>query len=220
MIGGVELKVCGITRLSDARFAVEQRADFLGFNFYEKSPRYISLSDFADLREDLPETRTVAVCVNPSLEQIAAYLAVGLDYVQIHFSQAETSSETVSGWSEAASREKLWLAPKIVPGEPFDERLLDYCDTFLSDGFKKDLYGGTGVTGDWEEFRERQERFSDRKWILAGGIGPENVVDAVRSTLAKCIDIASGVEESPGKKDPSKIRQVVESLRSIERRNF
>ena len=215
MIGDVQIKVCGLTRSEDARRAVEFGADSLGFNFYDKSPRSLNLVCFREIRPMLPDVPLVAVSVLPDLSEVKAWLEAGLDLVQIHFSQAETSDEQLEAYSKLVGKEKLWLAPKIAPGESFKGELTDLAGTILWDAYKKDAYGGTGHTSDWEGFRVNRERFPGTCFILAGGLGPDNVREAVLASEAKYLDMASGVEISPGIKDPEKLKAVSKALQSL-----
>ncbi len=208
MIGDVKVKVCGLTRLSDAHDAASMGADFLGFIFYPKSPRFLALDKFRALRSELPDLPKVAVSVLPDSNQIDALLKAGFDYYQIHFPLVGAYHQQVEEWSKRVTPEKLWLAQKVGPEEEFDENLLPNANTFLWDTYQKDAFGGTGKVGDWEGFGQASRRSPDKNWVLAGGLNPANVRDAVEKTGTKQIDLNSGVEKSPGVKDPNKLEQV------------
>ncbi len=208
MIGGIEVKVCGLTRASDARDAAALGVDFLGFNFFPESPRYIDVERYRSIKRDLPDTPKMAVTVSPDDELLETLAGLDFDYFQIHYPSELTPVDRLREWSERVSPQKLWLAPRIAPGEAFDESVIGLADGFLCDTYHKDAFGGTGQTGDWEAIARRIERFPDTNWILAGGLGPENALEALSRTGAKRIDLNSGVEKSPGIKDQSKIRQV------------
>lgn len=200
-------KVCGMTRLEDAIAAAEAGASYLGFIFYPKSPRCMDLERFRAIKRDLPDLRRVAVLVDPEPTDLRQYLDEGFDRVQIHFS-TKVAIERIAEWSRIVGKENLWLAAKLAPGESFDDRLLEYADTFLWDAYKKDSYGGTGHTSDWGQFRSMMETHSTRQWVLAGGLAPSNLLDALAASGANFVDLNSGVEISPGIKDPVKLKAV------------
>jgi len=212
MINGVQFKVCGLTRARDAQASAEAGADYLGFIFYPKSPRKIRMERFRDIAPRLPDVPKVAVTVAPDLYTLSQLEGLGFDYFQLHFPIG--LSEEVEAWSKLVGKERLWIAPKMPPGVRFDPGLLDLADGVLWDAFKKDAdtYGGTGTQSDWEAFRQMRERYPDRKWVLAGGISPGNVGEALAQTGADCLDFNSGVEIEPGVKDLERISQVRVSI--------
>lgn len=215
MIGAITFKVCGITRAADARVAAELGADFLGFILYPKSPRHLPLADYARLASELPAgPRRVAVMVEPSLAELAAASDAGFDRFQIH-ARAETPVETVRGWSELVGASALWLAPKLPPGAPFPDAWLPLAGSFLVDTFHAEGFGGSGKTGDWSGFAARAARHADKTWILAGGLSPENIAAAVASSGARFVDVNSGVEDAPGRKDHAKLRALATALAAL-----
>jgi phosphoribosylanthranilate isomerase len=175
----LQVKVCGITRAEDGNLAISLGADYLGFNFYPKSSRFISLQQYRTLASHLPTTQKVAVVVEPDSDSLSEILKEDFDRVQIHFRE-ETPLEQVADWSKQVSPEKLWLAPKLPPESTLNEALLPLADTFFFDTFRKDGFGGTGHTGDWEKFAAFQQKHPDKIWILAGGLNPENILEAVK----------------------------------------
>ena len=211
MIGGIKVKVCGLTSAGDAMAAVATGADHLGFNFYPKSPRGISVEHYLGLAPGLPRTKKVAVCVEPTPVELARFLDAGFDFVQVHFNAAEPPSH-LAAWSRAVGAKRLWLAPKLPPGTGLKAEWLRLADTILLDAFDAGKFGGTGRTGDWEMFRQLQAAHPDRAWILAGGLNPENVAAAVAATGARWIDVNSGVESSPGVKDHAKLSALKAAL--------
>src|ERR1035437_7723177 len=114
MIDGIRLKVCGLTSLADAEFADRCGADCLGFIFFAKSPRHISLETFRAMATRLPERKKVAVTVEPTPDELAALTAAGFDFFQVHF-RHDLAQSTVAGWSETVGVDRLWLAPKLPP---------------------------------------------------------------------------------------------------------
>lgn len=215
MVNGIEIKLCGLTRLSDATVAASLGVDYLGFNFFPESPRYLSFGEFGSIASELPHLPKVAIAVAPDVELIFRLQALGIDYFQFHYPAAETPLSKLREWSKALGPDRLWLAPRIAPGERFDEGALDLADTWLLDAYKRGAYGGTGRIGDWSEFARLSKEHPEKAWILAGGLGPDNVKEALFETRAKRIDLNSGVEESPGIKDPSKLASVKNALESL-----
>ena len=204
MIGSVKLKVCGLTSAGDAAAAAKAGADYLGFIFYPKSPRGISVDHYRGLAAELPEAKKVAVCVEPTPVELAQYADAGCDFFQVHFNAAEPSSHLAS-WTKAVGAKRLWLAPKLPPGAPLRSEWLRLADTFLLDAYDAGKFGGTGHTGDWEAFRRIRASHPDKAWILSGGLNPENVAAAIAATGANWIDVNSGVESSPGVKDHARL---------------
>lgn len=212
MINRIQFKVCGLKTLADARSSEQVGADFLGFNFYEKSPRYISLEDYGKIADKLPKISRVAVSVNSDLDTLKRFEEAGLDFFQIHFKQDEDGVARAKAWSETVGPDRLWLAPKIAPHESFDLELLQFADTIQWDAFKEDAYGGTGKVSDWESFGKLKQQYPETRWVLAGGLGPENLKEAFESTGALVFDFNSKVELAPGQKDPKALQAVKEGL--------
>lgn len=215
MIGDLQFKVCGMKRAEDARLAAELGADFLGFIFYSKSPRYLAFEAYEALAVSLPRgPRRVAVMVEPAGKDLARAKALGFDFFQIH-ARHDTAPETVRGWSEAVGAEKLWLAPKLPPGAAFPEAWLSLAGTFLVDTFHAEGFGGSGRTGDWAGFAALMKAHPAKRWILAGGLNPENVGAAIAATGARVVDLNSGVESAPGEKSPEKLRAAAAALLAL-----
>jgi phosphoribosylanthranilate isomerase len=206
MINGVRFKVCGLTSLVDAAAADACGADYLGFIFYQKSPRYVSLETFHAMAGHLPRKPRVAVTVDPSLEELARLKASGFDFYQFHF-PLTTPLERIEAWTAAITPDKLWLAPRVPPGETLEPSLFALANTFLFDTYQAGTYGGTGQVGDWSKFGYLQKEYPRVNWILAGGITAENVVPALTATGARTVDVNSGVESVPGIKSVDKLKR-------------
>ncbi len=212
MIGGIRVKVCGLTSVADAAAAAGIGADFLGFILYPKSPRYLAPERFAALRPGLPELPKVAVLVTPAAAEVTAALAAGFDLLQVHFPL--TAAPEVRAALARVDRRRVWLAPKLPPEAEIAPELLAWADTWLLDAYRTDSFGGTGQTGDWGKFRRYREESPTKTWILAGGLGPDNVAAALAETGAEAIDVNSGVESSPGCKDSRKLDRLRDALTS------
>lgn len=206
-----EVKVCGLIRLADAELAVELGAGFLGFNCYPKSPRFLGLSAFRALREQLPPAKRVYVQVRPEPDELREAADEGFDLFQLHFSVGE-DPRLIEAWATLVSPARLWLAPRIAPGEIFPKHLLGNAETFMIDTYRKGAFGGTGETGDWDRFRQWAEGAPEKRWVLAGGLSPENIAEAVEASQCAVADVNSGIEERPGLKDPVRMRAFFAAL--------
>lgn len=214
MISGIRLKVCGLTSLVDAEAADAVGADYLGFILYPKSPRHVTLAQFAAMSARLPPgRRPVAVMVEPTTEDLAGAAAAGFAAVQVHFRE-ETALAQVRGWSEQIGPERLWLAPRLPPGAGLPDAWLPLARTFLIDTFHAAGFGGSGQTGDWKAFARLRAAHPEHHWILAGGLKPENLAEALRRSGARWIDVNSGVESAPGVKDAARLRACAAVLRA------
>ena len=211
MIDGIRFKVCGLTSIVDAEFADRCGADYLGFIFYPKSPRYVSLPQFQAMAARLPERRKVAVTVAPTVEQLSALQSAGIDFFQIHY-PLDIAPEQVAAWSHAVGREKLWLAPKLPPAEDVPDAARAAAKYILLDTFHAAGFGGSGQAGDWGKFARLQSAHRDTTWILAGGLSPENIGEALTLSGARFVDVNSGVEAAPGVKDDAKLKRFVVRL--------
>lgn len=211
MIDGIRLKVCGLTSLVDAEWADKCGADYLGFIFHPKSPRHVTLTQYRAMAPRLPERRKVAVTVEPALDELAALRDEGFDYFQIHF-RREMSDAQLSAWSQLVGEKRLWLAPKLPPADDVTPATLAVAKFVLLDTFHAEGFGGSGKTGEWAKFARHQAAHPHNFWILAGGLNPENIGEALRATGAKFVDVNSGVEAAPGVKDLEKLKRFVVAL--------
>jgi len=214
MSDAIRFKVCGIRRAEDAQAAAAAGASWLGFNLFPGSPRYLALSDYTSLASELPTGLRVAVMVEPTPEEIRAAINAGFDFFQIHFRLGE-KGVSPRGYAEQVTPERLWLAPKLPPGANFPAGLLSAARTFLLDTFQPEGFGGSGKTGDWEKFARHQQAHPESTWILAGGLNPQNVGEAIRRSGARIVDVNSGVESSPGVKDTAKLEAFAAALQGI-----
>jgi phosphoribosylanthranilate isomerase len=201
-----QLKVCGIRLAEDFHWAAEAGADALGFIFYPKSPRYISPQQYRQNLQPLSYGGLrVAVLVEPEAVLLKELQGMGFDRYQIHFDCRDNALDKVMEWSNLVGKENLWLAPRLAKGELFPEYILSHCRGVLRDTFSPDKHGGTGVTGDWDEFLQWKRQYPQVEWILAGGLSPENLEEALASADPDWVDVNSGVEASPGIKDHNRL---------------
>jgi phosphoribosylanthranilate isomerase len=214
----MRVKICGLTNLADARVAAQAGADLLGFNFYPPSPRYIAPDNaahiIAALRAEFGAKLfvCVGVFVNLPLANLRAIQQqCQLDLLQLH------GDESVEECLMAGVSAFKALRPRAVnEAETFIaawERGLNAAHGaphFLIDAAHPQLYGGTGTTGNWELAHAIARCHSI---LLAGGLTPTNVANAIRVVRPWGVDTASGVERAPGLKDASKVRQFIEAAK-------
>lgn len=205
----VSVKICGITNWHDAKVAIDAGADALGFNFYANSPRRIALFHAKQVIRRMPRcVAAVGVFVNASAKEILRIAdATNLAALQLH---GEESPATV----ERLAREYPVLkAFRVGPGFRTSE-LKRYANAsgFLLDGYDVNRRGGTGKVFDWRVAREAK-RYGPV--ILAGGLRAENVVAAIREVEPFGLDVCSGVEERPGRKDAKKVRRLMAAVRRV-----
>ncbi len=201
----IKLKVCGITTIEDARAAIDCGAEYLGFNFYPKSPRYISPQSARAIIERLPdEIISVGVFVNEARPEdvIEILQTSGARMAQLHGDESPDYCAQVGA-------ERVIKA--LRAGDDFDaRRVLDYpASAILLDAFDAKLYGGTGKTANWAIAREVARL---AKIFLAGGLSPDNIVEAIRAVEPFAVDVNSGVESAPGRKDAVKLKRLKEEM--------
>lgn len=203
----VRVKICGVTTVADARLAVECGADLIGLNFYPPSPRFISLATAREIRAALPANIwCVGVFVNAERALIASFVhQLQLNAIQFHGD--ETASD-IQGWPNATI--KALRVPKDGTLPDWQQFPSDY---FLLDTHRPGRYGGTGEIFVWDRLTTLPSACRDRV-ILAGGLTPENVARAVLTVHPWAVDVASGVESSPGRKDPEKVRVFITNAKT------
>ena len=206
----IRIKICGITNLADAKAAIDAGANSLGFNFYEKSLRRISTADAAQIRSTLPqEIEAVGVFVNAKPADINSLRAfVRFDAAQLH------GDETPNIVSRVASSLPVIKAFRV--DSSFSMSMFDQFPdvfAFLLDGARAGQYGGTGQTTDWDFARRAA---ADRRIILSGGLKIENVAEAIRLVRPYGVDVASGLETKPGKKDHARLKEFINEVRRAE----
>ncbi len=210
MIGTAHIKVCGITRAADAAMALAQGADFLGINCWSGSPRFVPADARAALLREIPADKRVAVTVNPTVAEAAALVAEGFTIVQAHFDPAKNECDP-KALSVQLGVKHLWLAPKLTDGAEWPADLIPLAEGFVHDAHAKDAFGGTGKVSDWARFQQLLQKYPQSLWILAGGLGPDNITAAAKSG-AGFFDLNSGIELAPGLKSAEKLAGVAELL--------
>jgi phosphoribosylanthranilate isomerase len=201
------VKICGITNWADARRAIEGGADFLGFNFVATSPRYVTPAKARLMVEKLPSSvSAVGVFQNEKeAKMLEIARSVGLDQLQLH------GDETPA--MVARLRRRLGVIKALRVKKPFRAaQVAAYkrATAILLDGYSRKARGGTGKTFDWQVAR-RAKRHG--RIFLAGGLTPENVGEAIRTARPYAVDVCSGVESRPGKKDPRRMRSLLQAVK-------
>jgi phosphoribosylanthranilate isomerase len=204
-----KIKICGVTSLPDALSACAVGAWAVGLNFWPSSPRYCGLEVAAPIAAELKRrVEVVGVFVNPTLEEVAGTAdAVGLTMVQLH------GEEGPAFCSEVARRTgcKVIKAARVHSGADIQALSVFHTDFHLLDSYVAGLPGGTGETFAWDLARARR---GNVPLILSGGLGPVNVADAIAAVRPFAVDVASGVESSPGHKDPAKLEAFARAVDS------
>jgi len=199
----VKVKICGITNYRDAKAAVDMGADLLGFNFYPKSPRYITPKDAAKIINRLPAfVDVVGLFVNSSLKQILETIDLcQLDWVQLHGDEKPSFCDKL-----LTHHVRTMKAIRVKNKRDIARANKYFTDAVLLDAFHPEKYGGTGLKFDWNIIGHMSKRV-----FLAGGINPDNAAAAVELGVYG-IDICSGVEAQPDKKDPAKMKKLFENI--------
>lgn len=205
----MHIKVCGITNLADARAAIEAGADWLGFNFYPRSSRYLSPANARKIISQIPETvRSVGVFVNEDAPEMVARIAdeAFVTTVQLHGDETPAYCQALA--------DKFFVIKALRVGEKFvpDEALEYETNAILLDAYDARQHGGTGRVIDWETARRVRELVP--KLFLAGGLTHENVCEAIAHVEPFAVDACSGLERAPGQKDEIRLRKFVAAIRA------
>jgi phosphoribosylanthranilate isomerase len=202
----VKVKICGITNYKDAKAAMDMGADLLGFNFYPKSPRYIEPANAKEIIKELPAfIDTVGLFVNSPFSEINEIINLcQLDWIQLH------GDEDPDFCKQFLIHHVRMMKAIRVKDKTDIENAEDYfTDAILLDAFDPEKYGGTGVTFDWNVIGHMNKRV-----FLAGGINPDNAEKAAKLGVYG-IDICSGIESEPGKKDHDKMKKLFKNIHHL-----
>ena len=202
----VKVKICGITNYEDATAAMDMGADILGFNFYPESPRFVTPEKAAAIITKLPGfIDTAGVFVNASIEQINETKNLcQLDWVQLHGDEAPEFCRLF-----LSHNVKTMKAIRVKDQTDIEKADSFFTDAILLDAFDPKRYGGTGVSFDWNIIGHIGKRI-----FLAGGINPDNAAQAVKLGVYG-IDVCSGIEAEPGKKDHKKMKKLFENIKHL-----
>jgi phosphoribosylanthranilate isomerase len=208
-----QIKICGLSTPETIDAAAKHGATHIGLVHFEKSPRHVSLEQAATLRAQTPPNlKVVLLLVNASPELTAtAFERVRPDVIQFHGTETPewlalvNQHMRVEIWKALGLRERQTL----ISAARYD----DVVDRLLFDAPAQELPGGTGTRVDWSLLRDFQHQIP---WGLAGGLSPDNVVEALKTTKAPLVDVSSGVESAPGVKDVDKIAAFCKAVRNYE----
>ena len=203
-----KIKICGITNLDDALAAADLGVDFLGFVFSEKSPRQIKIKNAIAIIKSLPSSvSTVGLFVDQ--EELAVKMIFDkcrLDYFQFHGGESP-------GYCKRIKEKGKVIKAFRIKGEQSIEDLANYdVEMYLLDAYNEDKFGGTGAVFNWD-LAVKAKKY-DRPIIIAGGLNPENVARALQKVRPYGVDVSSGVEKSPGKKDAQLMKKFIQQVRS------
>ena len=211
----VRVKICGITRKEDLDAAVEAGADAVGFVVgVTSSPRNLSLTEAARLiRQVPPFVASVLVTVPRSIGDFAVYEKLNPDIIQVHGEDLDTA-ESVR--LKLPNTQLIWAVnAQLVSHLDAVSRATNLFDAILIDSFADGRYGGTGVVHDWELSRRIKQAIQPKPLILAGGLNPENVAEAVCTVEPYAVDVSSGVEQQAGIKSHRKIVEFVKNAKDV-----
>jgi phosphoribosylanthranilate isomerase len=202
----VRVKICGITNIDDAMAAVDYGADALGFVFFKGSPRYITIQQAAAIVCKLPSfITTVGVFVDENSDRIRATISdAGIDVIQLH---GEEKPEACQSSRRSIKAIRVKSIDSLEPLKTFK----DLVSAFLLDAYAPDALGGTGQKFNWDIAVEAKQ-FG--RIILAGGLSPENIADAIRHVNPYGVDVSSGVERDKRNKDHQKMRLFIERAKT------
>jgi phosphoribosylanthranilate isomerase len=202
----VKIKICGITNLDDAHAAVDMGADILGFNFYPQSPRYLDQDKAEQIIHKLPSfIDTAGVFVNAKAQEIRKITNHGLlNCVQFHGSETPQFCSQFNVWGLHTIK-----AIRVRSPEDIQKAQAFRTSSILFDAFDSKFFGGTGKMFDWSLLKDCPDRI-----FLAGGITPDNITKALELDVYG-IDVCSGIESEPGKKDHKKMKRLFENIRNF-----
>lgn len=205
-----QVKICGITNLEDGLNAVALGADYVGFVFYEKSPRNVSMQQAREISQRLDTVKKVGLFVNEvsdTVRDISRY--VGLQVLQLHGNE---SPQYCSGLMGVA--DEMWKAIRVRDEESLAQiTSYESVDAFVLDAYVEGKMGGTGMRFDWE--LAIKAKSLGKRIVLAGGLDSYNVREAIITVDPFAVDVSSGVEESKGKKSYEKMKAFIEAAKSL-----
>jgi len=206
-----KVKICGLTNLEDARFASGALVHYLGFIFYEKSPRFIDPAKAGAIINWIEGPECVGVFVNQPLDDVNMTIRqTGIDLVQLHGNESPEYCQMV----DKPVIKVFHISPDTNPELLYEhvEKYIDVADYFMFDTKIRDKWGGTGQTFNWNLIKDLTD---DIPFFLSGGLTHLNIRNAIETLSPYAVDISSGVEEKPGIKDYEKIELLMEEMRSV-----
>lgn len=204
----VKVKICGITSVADGRAAADAGADMIGLMFYERSPRHISFATAAEISRALPPfIIKVGVFVNPDEDTVMRAIGeCGVTLLQFHGEETPEFCTQFGVMSMKALRVRDATSLEMLPNYA--------TDAYLLDAYSPEAHGGTGAKFNWDLAIGAKKL--GKPIFLAGGLTPENVGAAVSQVQPFGVDVSSGVESAPGKKDPAKVQAFIKAVRQVQ----
>ena len=209
-MSSARIKICGITNIADAKHAIELGVDYLGFIFAD-SPRKLNVAQAAEIANAIPaQIGKVGVFVDEDRRVVtSAIRSAGLDIVQLHGQESPNYCSQIG-------IPVIKVFRTHSPDRDIFEHISKYdTEFYLLEPFVPGLAGGTGKTADWPLAARIISHFPDRKFFLAGGLSPQNVVPAIRGVRPFAVDASSGVEDSPGVKNSGKMKSFIKAVRAL-----
>lgn len=207
-----KIKICGITNLQDSRFVAGALADYIGFIFYEKSPRYIEPAQAGAIINWLEGPRPVGVFVNEDIENVnETAVQTGIELVQLHGNESPEYCSSIDKPVIKVVHVNNDTTPHDIEQQVAD--YLPHIEHILFDTKTDKLWGGTGKTFNWDLLKELTDEIP---FFLSGGLNSQNVRQACQTVHPYAVDVSSGVEKEPGKKDFSKLNDFFEEMREVQ----
>ncbi len=208
----IKVKICGVTNTQDALWAANLGADYVGLNFFPESPRKVSPKNAKDISTQLPPfVATVGIFVNEELSVITKLITkTPLKVVQLHGDESPEFCASVKALGVKvikAFRLQGPLDPTILA--PYQETV----DFFMFDKYSAEAAGGTGETFDWAWLESAASL--TKPWFLAGGLNPENVTEAIKASRPPMVDVCSGIERLPTRKDFESMKKFIQTVKAV-----
>ncbi len=202
----MKIKICGLCRREDIDHAISEGADYIGIILYEKSPRYVDPEKAVNLIKDIRSVKKVAVMVNPDIDLALDMIRKGFDFIQLHGNEDYEFAKQIG-------IERIIKAFRIKEETPKIEKVWEKVHAILLDTYRKDSYGGTGRTFDWNiAYQIREEGF---RLFLSGGLNPDNVIHAIEKVKPFGVDVSSGVEMKPCVKDKKLVSEFIRKVKEL-----
>ncbi len=202
----MKIKICGLCRKEDIDHAISEGADYIGIILYEKSPRYVDPEKAVNLIRDIRNAKKVAVMVDPDINLAVNMLRRGFDFIQLHGNEDYE-------FAKKLGIERVIKAFRVKNQTPKIGKVWKNAHAILLDTYKKDSYGGTGQTFDWNIAGQiREEGF---RVFLSGGLNPTNVIHAIEKVKPFGVDVSSGVEMKPCVKDKKLVSEFIRKVKEL-----
>lgn len=210
MVGQIKFCVAGVRTLEVALAAAAAGADAIAVEVSATSPRCVTEAERAAWWGELPpELTKVALVRNPGFGDLEAVAGPDFDQVMIYFPN-ETPFFEVALWTDVVAPEKLWFAPQVLPGGMLDLAFLPLADRLVLDRYRPNSMALEAKIGDWDEFARLQAMHAKCEWVLAGGLTPENIAEAVTTAQARSVMVAgAAIESAPGEIDLAKLQALL-----------